>query len=225
MITLVPDVLVADELAALRRGIEAARFVEGATTAGGAAREVKKNQQIPTNTKEYERLADIVRGGFVRNTTLQGALLPASVTRVMFNRYAEGMEYGPHIDIPLMGVMGNMLRTDVSMTLFLSDPDSYEGGELTIIQGGGATYRFKEQAGSAITYPSNSLHHVTPVTRGVRDAAVFWVQSLVRDPARREILWDLERAQQELYKREGRTPEFEAVNRSRANLLRMWADV
>lgn len=204
--------------------LESVRFVEGASTAGGAAREVKRNQQLPPGTRQYEQLADIMRAAFQRNTTIQSALLPASGTRVVFNRYDKGMEYGAHVDAPLMGVMGNLLRADIAITLFLSDPESYVGGELTIKVGENLSHKFKEAAGSAVAYPANSLHHVTPVCEGRRDAAIWWVQSLVRDPARRDLLWDLENAQQDIYNREGRSKAFEAVNRSHKNLMRMWAN-
>ncbi|MEO6798734.1 MAG: Fe2+-dependent dioxygenase [Rhodanobacter sp.] len=225
LITFVPNVLTAEELGKIRTGLKSARYVEGVTSAGGAAREVKNNQQVASDNPQYEGLADIVRGAFTRNAMLWTALLPASVTRVIFNHYGQAMQYGPHVDSPLMGTMGDLLRVDIAVTLFLSDPSSYAGGELTVRNGGGAEQTFKEAAGSAIAYPANSVHHVTPVTGGARDAAILWVQSLVRDPAKRELLWDLDRAQRDLYGREGRTATFEAVSRSHANLLRMWADV
>src|SRR5699024_3975340 len=109
--------------------------------------------------------------------------------------------------------------------LFLSDPGSYEGGELSVMLGDGATLTFKGPAGSAIAYPANTLHHVTPVRKGVRDAAILWTQSLVRDPAKREILADLKRAEQDIYSRDGRSDVFEAVFRSHSNLMRMWAEL
>lgn len=224
MITLIPNVLSTAEISTIRNELQHATYIAGASTAGGAAREVKNNQQLSQNTKEYEHLANIVRTAFLRNNMLQAALLPASVTHVMFNRYDQGMQYGPHIDLPLMGVMGNLLRADIAITLFLSDPESYVGGELVTSLGGGMEHKFKEPAGSAITYPANTLHHVAPVTQGTRHAAILWVQSLVRDPARRELLWDLENAQRDIYSREGKSAAFEAVNRSHKNLLRMWAE-
>lgn len=225
MFTLIPEVLTVEELRDIGAGLGAAHYVAGATTAGGAARDVKANQQAATNTRGYEQAATVMRKAFLRNDKLQATLLPASVTRVMFNRYAQGMQYGPHIDSPLMGQMGNLLRSDIAVTLFLSDPDSYEGGELSVTLGDGATLTFKGPAGSAIAYPANTLHHVTPVRKGVRDAAILWVQSLVRDPAKREILADLKRAEQNIYGRDGRSDAFEAVFRSHSNLMRMWAEL
>lgn len=224
MIVCVPDVLTAQELAALRSDLQTAPFVDGASTAGWSARNVKKNQQIDLNSANYARMAAIVSAAFLRHAMLQAALLTASNTAPLFNRYAGGMEYGAHVDAALMGGMGNAVRTDIAITVFLSDPASYAGGELTM-HTSGISHAFKLAAGGAIAYPANTLHHVSPVTRGVRDAAIIWVQSLVRDPARRELLWDLETAKRNIFERDGKTATFDAVSRSHANLLRMWANV
>jgi PKHD-type hydroxylase len=219
------SMLTAAELDSIRGDLANAPYVAGATTAGGAARAVKANQQADPKSPAYERAAQRVNTAFLRNAMLRTALLPANVTTVMFNRYGQQMQYGPHVDSPLMGTMGNLLRADIAITVFLSDPDSYQGGELTVKSAEGKETRYKEDAGTAVAYPANSLHHVTPVTSGVRNAAILWVQSLVRDSAKRELLWDLERAQRDLYEQQGRTPIFEAVHRSQTNLIRMWADV
>ncbi|MBD8874216.1 Fe2+-dependent dioxygenase [Rhodanobacter sp. DHB23] len=225
MIVCVPDVLTAQELAALRAELQSAPFVDGAATAGWSARTVKKNQQIDTGSANYARMADIVRTAFHRHGLLQAALLPAASTLPLFNRYAGGMEYGAHVDSPIMGSMGNAVRSDIAITVFLSDPRSYDGGELVTHASGGMEHRFKLEAGAAIAYPANTLHHVGTVTRGARDAAIIWVQSMVRDPARRELLWDLESAKRDIFGREGKSTAFDAVSRSHANLLRMWAEV
>jgi len=225
LIVCVPDVLTAQELATLRAELQAAPFVDGSTTAGWSARTVKKNQQIDINSASYARMAGIVRAAFLRHALLQAALLPAAHTQPLFNRYAGGMEYGAHVDAPVMGGMGSAVRTDIAITVFLSEPRSYDGGELVTHASGGMEHRFKLDAGAAIAYPANTLHHVSPVTRGVRDAAIIWVQSMVRDPARRELLWDLESAKRDIFSREGKSTAFDAVSRSHANLLRMWAEV
>lgn len=223
MILCTPNVLTAEELAAIRRELPGASFVDGSRTAGWSAREVKKNQQIDLDTPSYTRLEAIVRDAFLRDSMLQTALLPTAMTRVLFNRYGVGMEYGAHVDAPLMGAMGNSVRTDIAITIFLSDPQSYSGGEL-VTHTNGMACEFKLDAGAAIAYPANTLHHVSPVTRGERNAAIIWVQSQVRDPARRELLWDLENAKRQIFGRDGKSPVFDAVSRSHANLLRMWAD-
>ncbi|GAB2588138.1 Fe2+-dependent dioxygenase [Dyella jejuensis] len=224
MIFCLPAVLAPDELAAINAKLASASFTDGAGTAGWSAREVKRNLQVTLGTPEYEQIARIVRESFMRSGELQTALLPAAATPVLFNRYGQGMEYGPHVDAPIMGSMSNAVRSDIAITIFLSDPRSYDGGELTVFMNGIAT-QFKLEAGAAIAYPANTLHHVAPVTRGKRDAAIIWVQSQVRDPAQRELLWDLETAKQQIFKREGKSPTFDMISKSRANLLRMWADV
>jgi PKHD-type hydroxylase len=224
LILCVPNVLSADELTAIRIELNSASFADGASTAGWSAREVKKNLQVTLGTPGYERLAGSVRESFLRNGTLQTALLPVASTQALFNRYGQGMQYGPHVDAPVMGGMGNAVRSDIAITVFLSDPKSYDGGELVVYMNG-LGGQFKLEAGSAIAYPANTLHHVTPVTRGARDAAIIWVQSQVRDPARRELLWDLENAKRQIFNREGKSPVFDAISKSHANLLRMWADI
>lgn len=223
MIHCIPNVLGPDELAGIRSRLDNAPFMDGASTAGWSAREVKKNLQVTMGTPEYEQIARVVREAFMRSGELQTALLPATATQVLFNRYGPGMEYGPHVDTPVMGSMTNAIRSDIAITIFLSDPRSYDGGELTVFMNG-INSQFKLEAGAAIAYPANTLHHVTPVTRGVRDAAIIWVQSQIRDPAKREILWDLESAKHLTFEREGKSPVFDLISKSRANLIRMWAE-
>jgi PKHD-type hydroxylase len=223
LIHCVSGVLGPDELAAIQSRLQSIPFVDGAASAGWSAREVKRNLQVAPGTPEYEQIARIVREAFMRSGELQAALLPAMATPVLFNRYGQGMEYGPHVDAPVMGVMSNAVRSDIAITIFLSDPRSYDGGELTMFMNG-ADNSFKLEAGAAIAYPANTLHHVTPVTRGARDAAVIWVQSQIREPARRELLWDMETAKRSIFEREGKSTAFDLISRSRANLVRMWAE-
>ena len=223
MIYCLSGVLGPDELAAIQPKLRSAAFIDGAGTAGWSAREVKRNLQVNSGTPEYEQIARIVRESFMRSGELQTALLPAAATSVLFNRYEPGMEYGPHVDAPVMGSMSNAIRSDIAITIFLSDPRSYDGGELTIFTNGLGS-QFKLEAGAAIAYPANTLHHVTPVTRGVRDAAIIWVQSQIRDPAQRELLWDMESAKRLTFSREGKSPAFDLISKSRANLIRMWAE-
>lgn len=223
MIYCFPTILNSGELAAIQPKLQGASFIDGADSAGWSAREVKRNLQVTAGTPEYEQIARIVREAFMRSGELQTALLPASATSVLFNRYQQGMEYGPHVDSPIMGNMSNAIRSDIAITIFLSDPRSYDGGELTVLMNG-ISSQFKLEAGAAIAYPANTLHHVTPVTRGVRDAAIIWVQSQIRDPAQREILWDMENAKRLTFSREGKSPSFDLISKSRANLVRMWAE-
>ena len=224
MIVCVPNVLTPEELRLLHDGLRGSSYVDGGATAGWSARGVKNNLQIDANSGGLSRLQAVVRDAFQRNGLLQAAILPAATTQVLFNRYEVGMEYGPHVDAPVMGSLASAVRTDVAITLFLSDPASYAGGEL-VAQTQGMAGQFKLDAGAAIAYPANSLHYVAPVTQGARYAAIVWVQSQVRDPARRELLWDLENAKRQIFAREGKSATFDAVSKSHANLLRMWAEV
>ncbi len=224
MILCIPDILDSQELAAIRDGLQGAGFVDGSETAGWSARGVKKNLQLTHGMPGYDALAQKVSAALLRNSMLLTALLPAATTRVLFNRYGGGMQYGPHVDAPIMGRMNDAVRTDIAITVFLSDPKSYDGGELVAaVQGFDA--EFKLEAGAAVAYPANTVHHVKSVTRGTRDAAIVWMQSHVRDPDKRELLWDLEGAKRHVFGREGKSPMFDVIDRSHANLLRMWADV
>jgi len=219
-----PNVLTAEELGAIHGELRGAPFIDGASTAGWSAREVKKNLQVDINTDSQTRLQQIVRAAFLRNAMLQMSVLPAAMTLPLFNRYDVGMRYGPHVDAAIMGGFGSAVRSDVAITIFLSDPKSYAGGEL-IVDANGMECGFKLEAGSAIAYPANSLHHVNPVTQGARYAAVVWVQSQVRDASKRALLWDLDSAKRDIFGREGKSTAFDAISKSHANLLRMWADV
>jgi PKHD-type hydroxylase len=147
------------------------------------------------------------------------AARPRYMTPLIVSRYREGQTYGSHVDDALM----QGLRTDLSFTLFLADPESYDGGEL-VIADTLETRAIKLPAGSLILYPSTTLHHVAPVTRGTRLAVVGWVQSWIRDAGQREILFDLERSVRQVFDREGKSELFDLLAKSRSNLLRMWAD-
>jgi len=141
---------------------------------------------------------------------------------MLFSRYENGMSYGRHVDNALMGNQ-EFLRSDVSFTLFLSSPSTYKGGEL-VIESSDGDRTYKLEGGSAIIYPSSTLHQVEPVTEGVRLAAVGWIQSLVRDPNEREILFDLDTTRRSIFAKEGKTIEFDLISKSYANLLRKWAE-
>jgi len=164
-----------------------------------------------------------VAGAVARHPQFEMAARPKAMKPILFSRYEPGMEYGTHVDNAIMSGRPPV-RSDLSFTLFLSDPGDYDGGEL-VIESSAGELPFKLPIGHAILYPSSTLHHVAPVTRGARIAAVSWVQSYVRDPARREMLYDLETARHALFGREGKTREFDLVSKSFVNLLRMWAEL
>lgn len=221
MLAIIPDVLTAEELARLRALLKRAAFQDGKATAGFRARMVKHNEQAkPGDSLEPARA--LVREALLRNGQFQSAVLPRSLRPPLFNRYRKGQSYGAHIDDPLMGKEERQ-RSDVAMTLFLSDPDGYEGGELQLSSPLGPQ-EVKLPAGAAVVYPASAPHAVAPVTAGERLAAVCWAQSFVREGERREILHQMNAVRLHLHKSE---PEGEAAWHAfaaYANLLRLWAE-
>ena len=224
MILCIGEVLSAEELAQLVQVVEAGTFGDGARTAGWHAKLVKNNHQL--EGEAAETAASTVTAALRRNATFMAATHPIRVRPPMVSRYVPGQVYGAHVDdaVMVMGPGGTRLRTDVALTLFLSRPEDYDGGELIIDTTAGDQV-FKLTAGSMVCYPANSLHRVAPVTRGARLAAVTWVQSTVRDPAKREILFDLDRARRALFDKDGKNAQFDLLSKSYANLLRMWAEI
>jgi PKHD-type hydroxylase len=217
MLFQIPEMLSPAEQAQLLSVLQTAHFVEGKVTAGWYAQQVKQNQQLPANqaTDLREQIKTILHG----HPLFQIAVRPKQIHSIRLNRYDTGMFYGTHADNALMG----QWRSDVSFTLFLSPPEDYEGGEL-VIEGPDDEQAYKLPAGFALIYPASTLHRVNPVTRGVRFAAVGWVQSWVRDPARRELLFDLDTARRSLFAQHGKTDEFDLLTKSVTNLLRAWAE-
>jgi PKHD-type hydroxylase len=215
----ISNVLSPEETNAVRDALEHARFIEGQATAGFAARTVKNNRQATGDDRSLETVRKLVAERILGNELFRLAARPKALSPLLLSRYEPGMEYGSHVDDALMGGM----RSDVSFTLFLSDAASYDGGEL-IIESAGGEEAFRLDAGSLIAYPATSLHRVGAVTRGARLAAVGWARSFVRDPAQRELLFDLDTARRQLFAREGKSAEFDLISKSFANLLRMWAD-
>jgi PKHD-type hydroxylase len=219
MLLVINDVLTADDIAKVTDRLNALRFVDGTVTAGWHAKLVKNNQQVDRTQPDYTPLNKAVTEAILRNGTFRIAARPRHVTPLLFSRYRDGMEYGTHVDDPVM----YNLRSDVSFTLFLADPESYEGGEL-VMETTGGEQAYKPKAGQMIMYPSTTLHRVTPVTKGERIAAVGWCQSYIRDAAKREILYDLDLARRGIFEREKKCREFDVISRCHANLMRMWAD-
>jgi PKHD-type hydroxylase len=220
MITIIPGVLTSAELYDLLSKMNTMRFVDGALSAGPGARHVKNNLQADMNAPEFAEASRFVAQTLMRNETFMLAALPLRMTRVRFNLYHDSMTYGSHVD----GSVIEDIRTDVSFTLFLADPDSYRGGEL-VIEDAGGDRAFKLKAGDVILYPGTSLHRVEPVTTGERVGAFGWVQSAVRDSAKRELLYDLDLTRQSLFEKYGNCREVDLLGKSRGNLLRMWAEL
>lgn len=218
MLLAIDRLLSATEAGALRASADTLDFSDGKASAGRYAREVKANDQAapsPARDAVLAKVAKALQGNEI--FTLAGR--PRAMTPLILSRYRQGQTYGLHVDDAVM----QGLRTDISFTLFLSDPESYDGGEL-VIEDGFEARAVKLPAGSLMLYPSTTLHRVAPVTRGERLAVVGWVQSRVREAARREMLFDLERAVREVHGREGKSELFDLLAKSRSNLLRMWAD-
>ncbi len=222
MLLHVPEVLTADELAAMRERLTSASWGDGKVTAGHQSVRVKENLQLAETGAEARELGAVVLKALERSALFMSAALPALVYPPLFNRYEAGMNFGAHVDNAIRLVPGTQrrLRTDVSATLFLSEPTEYDGGEL-IVQDTYGTHSAKLPAGDLILYPATSLHRVAPVTRGARIASFFWVQSMVREDAERQMLFDLDRSIIEL------TPDSAAALRLTAlyhNLVRKWGD-
>jgi PKHD-type hydroxylase len=224
MLLEIPALLNHAQLEKVEEILQTAEFVDGKLTAGMAARRVKDNQEMEKDPQRMELLIRILVSSLSHNQTFNSAVLPQRMADPIFARYLPGMAYGDHVDDPIMGRQGPRFRSDVSMTVFLRDPASYAGGELVIRTSFG-TKTVKLAAGDAVVYPSSSLHHVAPVTRGERLVALFWVQSHVRDPARRELLYELNQAREQLLIQTPQDAATALVDRSFANLVRMWSDV
>jgi PKHD-type hydroxylase len=223
MITCIPDVLTADEIKKLREEAAKLPFVPGLETAGGRARRVKNNEQISQKADERKALHEIVITALTRNREFNRATLPKRIRPPLISRYRQGMAYGKHVDNALMGPKSARERSDVSLTVFISDLDEYDGGELVIHSSFGIQ-EVKLPSGSVVVYPSSSLHEVAEVTRGERLVAVSWVQSYVRDDRQREILANLGQVKDKLNEIAADMPETDLVHHTYTNLLRMWAE-
>lgn len=219
MLLCIVDVIDQPMVEHFRAWLAQATFTDGRTTAGVEAREVKHNEQVAGTDPKLVEMQDLVMDRLWDNPLFMMATQPRTIRPPLFSRYAPGMDYGSHVDNVMMGGV----RTDISLTLFLSDPADYEGGEL-VIESAAGEQDFKLPAGSAVIYPTTALHRVAPVRRGQRLAAATWVRSLVRDAAEREILFDLETARLRLYEQLGKTHELDLLAKTQANLLRRWAE-
>jgi PKHD-type hydroxylase len=218
MILAISNVVSEADVAALRIALALPSFESGGDTAGWAAQSVKSNMQA-SDTPEVEAMRTLVQNRLMAHPFFTLATRPKAIVGPIFARYLQGQGYGDHMDNALIGG----LRTDMSFTLFLSEPASYDGGELIVDTPSGEE-AFKLDAGALVTYPATSLHRVMPVTRGERLAAAGWVRSYVRDAGRRELLFDLETARRRLFDREGKTPDADLLAKCASNLVRMWCD-
>ncbi|MFN3817629.1 Fe2+-dependent dioxygenase [Blastomonas sp.] len=226
MLLPLPALLSPDEVAALRRFIDTADWIDGNATSGHQAQLVKDNLQLPEASEAAQSAGQIVLAALARNPVFISAALPAKIYPPMFNSYAGGQNYGLHVDnaVRVLPGAGGTIRADLSMTVFLEDPATYDGGELSIETAFGAQ-RVKLSAGDGVLYPSSSLHRVEPVTQGRRLASFLWVQSMVADERARSSLFDLDQSIQQLSADVGQ--DHSALVRLTGvyhNLLRRWAE-
>lgn len=224
MMLRIPSLLSPDEVRQCRKALEEAAWQDGRTTAGHLAIKVKNNTQLPLDSPLGKAIGDLILDKLGRHPLFMSAALPLKVLPPRLNRYAGGGTYGNHIDNALFTIPGTAIkvRSDISTTVFLSDPGEYEGGEL-IVEDTFGHQSVKLPAGDAIIYPGTSLHRVNPVTRGVRYGSFFWTQSLVASDERRRLLFDLDQQIQQLTARHPDDPSLAALSGTYHNLLRMWS--
>ena len=224
MLLHIPDILGREQVAQLRAALDAADWIDGRETVGTQGAQVKRNRQLPDASPLRRQLGEVVLAALAKSPLYHAATLPLRTLPPRFNRYEGGGEYGMHVDGSVMALPnGEQLRSDISCTLFLSDPDEYDGGELIVSDTYGE-HEVKLPAGDAIIYPSSSLHRVQPVTRGARVAAFFWVQSLVRDDGRRRLLYELDASIQRLVATGADHDAVLQLTGTYHNLLRQWAE-
>jgi len=230
MILAIPDVLPPEQVASFRDALNQAEWVDGRTTAGYQAAKAKDNMQLPEGHPVARQVGEALLGALSRNPLFMAAALPLHVYPPMFNRYSGGQQFGTHVDGAIRQIPGtpHRIRTDLSATFFFAGPEEYDGGELVIEDTYGAK-AVKLPAGHMILYPATSLHHVRPVTRGARLCSFFWIQSMVREDARRALLFDLDQGIQRLARDLPGNPAAEAsavqITGVYHNLLRQWTEV
>jgi PKHD-type hydroxylase len=226
MLLQIPDVLTAEQVKQARQMLDEAEWIDGKVTAGYQSGKAKDNMQLPEDSPAARKLGDLILAALERNPLFITAALPLRVFPPLFNRYEGGQSFGTHVDNTIRQVTGtpHRIRTDLSATLFFSQPDEYDGGEL-LVEDTYGTQMVKLPAGHMILYPSTSLHHVNAVTRGARIASFFWILSLVRDDGQRALLLDLDMAIQRISQDAPNHPSAVQLTGIYHNLVRRWADV
>ena len=223
MLLTIPDVLTPAQVRQCRAQLDAAAWVDGRVTAGHQSAMTKQNAQIPEGHPVAQQVGELILQALGRNPLFRSAALPLRVFPPLFNRYAGGQSFGTHVDnaIRTHGPSGQRIRTDLSCTLFFSEPEEYDGGELSVEDVYGL-HRVKLPAGGLVLYPSTSLHHVTPVTRGARVSSFFWLQSMVRSDGQRTMLFDLDQTIQTLEPGSAAAVKLTGLYH---NLLREWVEM
>ena len=225
MLLQIPDVLTAEQVAHARHMLDTADWVDGRVTAGHQSTQVKDNMQLPEDHPVGRELGDMILEALQRNALFISAALPLRVFPPLFNRYRGGQSFGNHVDNAIRQISGTHLRirTDLSATLFLGEPEEYDGGEL-VVEDTYGSHSVKLPAGDLIIYPSTSLHNVTPIARGSRIASFFWIQSLIRDVSQRALLFDLDMSIIGLTRDHPEHPSIVSLTAIYHNLLRQWAE-
>jgi len=225
MLLHIPDVLTRAQVGECRRKLGAAEWIDGRVTAGHQSALTKNNMQLPEDHPAARELGDIILSALANNPLFIAAALPLKIFPPLFNRYEGGQSFGSHVDNAIRQIRGtpHRIRTDLSATLFFSDPDGYDGGELSIEDTYGV-HQVKLPAGHMVLYPASSVHHVRPVTRGARIASFFWIESMVRDDGERRLLFDLDVAIQRIGRDTPGHPGVVQLTSVYHNLLRRWAN-
>jgi PKHD-type hydroxylase len=225
MLLKIPNVLDAAQVARFRARLDAAKWVDGNVTSGHQSARAKVNEQLPEASVESRELGEEILAALARNPVFFSAALPRQVFPPLFNRYTGGMNFGNHVDAAMRvhAQSGRRIRTDISATLFLAAPESYDGGDL-LVEDTFGVHSVKLPAGDMVIYPATSLHRVTPVTRGTRVASFFWIESMVRDDAQRTLLFDVDMAIVRLAQQGAEEKSLVTLTGAYHNLLRMWGD-
>mgnify|MGYP000156206799 CR=1 FL=1 len=219
----IPNILNEEEILGVTEFLEGAKFIDGKLTAGELIRHRKHNLQLHQDSEGINFLSQLMLEALKKNILFQSWVMPLRYSDFIFARYTEGMKYGCHVDSSYV-ISDQPMRRDISATLFLSDPDTYEGGELSI-QGDTEMHKFKPAAGSLVVYPTQALHEVCEITSGTRLVSVFWAQSVIQDPLIRRTLFDLEVASSNLAAKSPDSPEVLLLQKSSANLKRYFASI
>ncbi|PXF31710.1 Fe(II)-dependent oxygenase [Pokkaliibacter plantistimulans] len=226
MLLPIPAVLTQDQVNECRKIMQDAPWIDGKVTAGHQSAKAKHNLQLAENSDAARYMGEMITTALATNLLFMAAALPGKIFPPLFNCYQGGQSFGTHVDNAIRRIPGTpeRIRTDLSCTLFLSDPDEYEGGEL-VVEDTYGTHQVKLPAGHMILYPSTSLHHVTAVTQGARLASFFWLQSMIRQDSRRSLLFDLDMSIQQLTQATPEHPALIQLTGVYHNLLREWAEV
>lgn len=222
MVAIISGILDEQQIKTTLQHMASAPFVDGRMSAGPLGHDIKRNTQMSNSHAAYKPLVQTVMNQISANAEFNVSAIPKRILPPIFSIYDKDMHYGSHVDASLMGPYPGM-RTDLSMTIFLSDPQSYKGGEL-VMETVFGEQQYKLKAGDAVVYPTHYVHHVNPIRSGRRAAIVTWIESMVRDPAKREILGELAEVTKWLAEKHPDSDQFKTAEKSRLNLLRMWAD-